>query len=176
MIKVGIGSTNPVKVKAVQNAVQKVWQTAVFAPISAPSGVSDMPMSDEETLLGATNRARVALAGADFGIGMEGGVHEEPFGLMLMGWVVVMDKNGRLGISGTNRIMLPETIANRVRAGELLGSVIDDLLHTEKTNQKGGAFGALTDGLVTRGDVFETAVCLALAPFITPKLYGKTNS
>ena len=134
-----------------------------------------MPMSDAETLLGATNRARAALADADFGIGMEGGVHEEPFGMVLMGWVVVMDKNGRLGISGTNRITLPEVIANRVRAGELLGSVIDELLDTEKTNQKGGAFGALTDGLVTRGDVFETAVCLAFAPFITPELYGKAR-
>lgn len=132
-------------------------------------------MSDAETLLGATNRARAALAGADFGVGMEGGVHEEPFGLLLMGWVVVMDKNGRLGISGTNRIPLPEAIANRVRTGELLGSVIDELLQTEKTNQKGGAFGALTNGLVTRGDLFETAVCLALAPFITPELYKRRD-
>jgi len=171
MIKIGIGSMNPAKIRAVETAVKKIWKTAVFIPIAAPSGVSDMPMSDEETLRGATNRARAALADADFGIGLEGGVHEEPFGLLLMGWAVVMDKNGRLGIGGAARIPLPDSIANRVRAGEELGPVMDDILHAEKTNQKGGAVGALTGGLVVRGEAFETAVCYALAPFISPELY-----
>ncbi len=171
MIKIGIGSTNPAKVKAVKNAVKRLWKTAVFISIPAPSDVSDMPMSDEETLRGATNRARAALADADFGIGLEGGVYEDPLGLVLMGWVVVMGVNGRCGIGGTARILLPEPIADRVRAGEELGPVMDDVLRTEKTNQKGGAVGALTGGLVMRQDAFETAVYYALAPFISPELY-----
>ncbi len=173
MIKIGIGSTNPAKIKAVENAVRKVWPTAVFIPVTTPSGVSDMPMSDEETLRGATNRACTAreMADADFGIGLEGGVQEAASGLLLLGWAAVMGGNDRLGIGGAARIPLPEAIANRVRAGEELGPVIDDILHAEKTNQKGGTVGALTGGLVMRGDSFETAVCFALAPFISPELY-----
>ncbi len=175
MITIGIGSTNPAKIRAVENVIRKVWPTAVFHSIPAPSGVSDMPMSDEETLRGATNRARAALAGADFGIGLEGGVHEEPFGLVLMGWTVVMGRDGRYGIGGTARIPLPDSITRRVRAGEELGPVMDDILHAENTSQKGGAVGALTGGLVLRGHSFETAVAYALAPFISPELYEKSD-
>ena len=175
MIKIGIGSTNPAKVKAVESAIKRLWPTAVYIPVAAPSSVSDMPMSDEETLRGATNRARAArvMADADFGIGLEGGVQESPSGMLLLGWVAVMGENGRLGIGGTARIPLPDQIARRIRAGEELGPVIDDILHADKTNQKGGTVGALTNGLVVRGDAFETAVYFALAPFISPELYGE---
>ncbi len=52
-------------------------------PVSASSGVAEQPFSDEETVLGAVNRARNALrlVKADIGIGLEGGVVETGHGL-----------------------------------------------------------------------------------------------
>ena len=43
-----------------------------------------------------------------------------------------------------------------------------------RTNSKqgNGAIGILTNDLVTRTDLYEHAVLLALAPFITPDYYS----
>ncbi|MCA9978609.1 MAG: DUF84 family protein, partial [Anaerolineales bacterium] len=95
-------------------------------------------------LTGARNRAQAArqAAAADLGVGLEGGVNPEPFGLALHGWVVITDGNGREGIGGGARLPLPEAIAQRVRNGEELGDVMDDVLDDHNVKQKGGAVGA----------------------------------
>jgi inosine/xanthosine triphosphatase len=172
-MKIAVGSTNPVKVEAVRTMAERVWPGVEVVPVSVPSGISDMPMSDEEALTGARNRARAArqAAGADLGVGLEGGVHPEPFGLTLHGWVVIVDSNGREGIGGGARLPLPEAIAQRVRDGEELGDVMDDVLNDHNVKQKGGAVGALTAGLVLRQETFAVAVAYALSPFIVPNLH-----
>jgi len=132
-----------------------------------------MPMSDAECLTGARNRALVALrtADADLGIGLEGGVNPEPAGLMLLGWVVVLDGHGREGVGGGARLPLPPVIADRVQAGEELGPVMDELLGEQNVKHKGGAVGALTGGLIPRTQAFAIAVAYALAPFVSPGFY-----
>ena len=154
---------------------QCIWPEAEIVPVSVPSGVSNMPMTDAETIAGARNRATAARAALDaaFGVGLEGGVHPEPFGLALQGWVVVVDGNGREGIGGAARIPLPEQIARRVLDGAELGHVMDDVLGDHNTKQKGGAVGALTNGLVMRQETFAIAVAYALAPFISSELYNQ---
>jgi inosine/xanthosine triphosphatase len=173
-MKIAVGSTNPVKIAAVRQVVTRVWLDVEMIPISVEAGVSNMPMSSEETLHGAENRASNALrqTGADLGIGLEGGVNQEPAGLMLMGWVVILDNNGRKGMGGASRIPLPVAIAKRVQAGEELGNVMDDILNEDNVKQKGGAVGALTNGLVLRQEAFAIAVAYALSPFVVPELYG----
>lgn len=170
---IAVGSTNPVKVTAVRTTTVRVWPQASIVPVDVPSGVSDMPMHDEETIAGARNRATRARqqAGAELGVGLEGGVHAGPNGLMLTGWVAVVDGNGRCGLGGAARMPLPEAIAWRILSGEELGPVMDDLLDDHKTNQKGGAVGTLTGGLVLRAETFAVAVAYALSPFVAPELH-----
>ncbi len=124
-------------------------------------------------MAGARNRATAAreAVAADFGVGLEGGVQREPFGLALMGWVVIVAGNGRSGIGGCARLQLPDQIAQRVLAGEELGSVMDDLLQDHNSKQKGGAVGALTNNLVLRGEAFAMATAYALAPFVAADFY-----
>lgn len=174
-MKIAVGSINPVKIAAVGDIVARKWLHAEVIALDVPSGVSAMPLSDAETLTGAKNRARAALtaAQADLGIGLEGGVNQEQSGLMLMGWVVVVDGNGRTGIGGAARLPLPEHIALRVLKGEELGDVMDDILNAENIKQKGGAVGALTAGLVMRQDTFAIGVAYALAPFVSEELYSR---
>jgi inosine/xanthosine triphosphatase len=172
-MKIAVGSTNPVKVTAVRQTISRIWPEAEIVPIAVPSGVSDMPMSDEETLLGAKNRALAArdALDADFGVGLEGGVQLEPFGWVLHGWVVVVARDGRSGIGGGGRLLLPAHIAQKVLAGTELGDVMDEVLNDHNTKQKGGAVGALTNGLVLRGETFALATAYAFAPFVSPDLY-----
>jgi len=172
---IAVGSLNPIKIGAVRSVAEKVWSDSTLISIDAPSGVSSMPMGDAQCLLGARNRARLArdASGADFSFGLEGGVNQEPAGLMLLGWVSVLDADGREGIGCTARLPLPTAIAERVLGGEELGPVMDELLGQHNVRQKGGAVGALTAGLVLRQDTFAVAVAYALAPFVAPQLYQR---
>jgi inosine/xanthosine triphosphatase len=174
---IAVGSLNPVKITAVQQAVARVWPTVQLHGIDVPSGVSAMPMNDEETLRGARNRAAAARErlGADLGIGLEGGVSDGPAGLLLMAWVAVVDGNGRAGIGNSARIPLPPDIARRVRNGAELGPLMDQLLHTQGINQKEGVMGILTAGLVPRGAALAMAVAFALAPFVAPQFYHASS-
>lgn len=151
----------------------RLWPEAQIIPVSVPSGVSAMPMNDAETIRGAQNRAQAACdaLGADMGIGLEGGVHPEPFGWVLQGWVAIVTADGRSGLGGCARLLLPAHIARRVQQGEELGHIMDEVLDDHNTKQKGGAVGALTNNLVVRGEAFATAVAYALAPFVSPNLY-----
>ena len=177
-MKIAVGSSNPVKVGAVQAVVQKVWPESQILSVIVSPGVSPMPMSDEECLLGARNRAKAALeaSGADMGIGLEGGVNPGPVGLMLLGWVAVLERNGRQGVGSTARIPLPEHMAEGIRAGRELGDVIDAILGEENVKRKGGTIGALTAGLVLRQEAFEMAVAYALSPLLAPNLHQLTNA
>ena len=174
MVKVAVGSRNPAKLEAVREAILRVWPQAQVEGVDVPSGVSQMPMSDAECLEGARNRARAArdALAADLGVGLEGGAQRQGDALLLTGWAAVCATDGREGVGGTARLPLPALIAGRVAAGEELGPVMDDLLDDEQSNQRGGAVGALTAGLVLRSDAFAMAVSYALAPFVAPRFYG----
>jgi inosine/xanthosine triphosphatase len=170
---VSVGSLNPVKIDAVRDAFTRYWSEAVIVGVEVDTGVSAMPMSDDECLTGARNRAKLAreLGDSDFGVGLEGGVNQEAAGLMLLGWVVIVHRDGRESVSCTTKIPLPKMLADRILAGEELGPVMDDLLNATGTAKKGGASGALTAGLVMRKEKFEMAVAYALSPFVAPQFY-----
>ncbi len=176
-MKIAVGSANPAKVAAVRSIIERVWPVAELVSMDVSSGVGVMPKSDAECLAGARNRARAAQreVDADIGIGLEGGVNQDPDGLMLLGWVVAVDANGREGVGGGARLPLPVTIAKRVNAGEELGPIMDELLDETNTKQKGGAVGALTSGLVMRSETFAIAVAYALAPFVSPHFYDGSS-
>ena len=142
-MRVSVGSLNPAKISAVQSVFEKVWPGVEVVSAAVPSGISEMPVGDEITLSGARNRAKAAREqlDADFGVGLEGGVHLDSAGLLLMGWVVIVDRNGREGVGGAARLPLPEDIAKEVLAGRELGPLMDDILGEENIKQKGGAVG-----------------------------------
>ena len=174
---IAVGSLNPVKCTAVEVACARAFAPEVRAVrvqgVDVPTGVSAMPRTLAECVAGAHNRAVAArqALGASLGVGLEGGVEQTPFGLFLVGWVVVVNAHGREGIGSSGRVRLPEGIAQRVLAGEELGPLMDELVGREKTNHQEGAIGILSGGQVVRQDMFVTAVLLALAPFTAPDWY-----
>ena len=172
-MKIVVGSTNPVKVGAARDVVLRIWPAAEITAVAVNSGVSAMPMSDEECMIGARNRARAALelAAADLAIGIEGGVHNDGAVLMLTAWTAIISRTGLESIGSSGRLLLPRAIAERVRSGEELGNVMDDILNEHNIKQKGGAVSALTGGLVLRQDALAIGVAYALGPFVVPGLF-----
>jgi non-canonical (house-cleaning) NTP pyrophosphatase len=62
-------------------------------------------------------------------------------------------------------------VAARVRAGEELGQVIDDVAGLKNSKRAGGAVGFLTLGRVERAEFWRHTLELALPPFLRPELY-----
>jgi len=162
---VAIGSANPVKAAAVERVVPGVRTTA----LAVDSGVPEQPWGREETVRGARNRATAALSetGADYGVGIEGGVAERsvPGGVWLVMWAAVTDgTDTHLGAGPS--IRLPETVAERLRDGEELGPVLDDELGRDELGKQEGAIGVYTAGRVGRTDALTDAVAGAFGPFL----------
>ncbi|QLG26225.1 inosine/xanthosine triphosphatase [Halorarum halophilum] len=171
-MRVGVGSGNPVKVEATRRALtseaDEFGADATVEACSVPSGVPEQPSGREETRRGAANRAEAVLAeGYDLGVGIEGGVADGGDGhLVLVMWAVVTDGDLR-GRGAGPSLTLPDGIADRVRAGEELGPVMDDTLGEDDVARRQGAAGALTAGRVDRTDALRTAVAGALGPFVS---------
>lgn len=176
-LTVAIGSTNPVKVAAVRNAILPIWPDAQFMTLNVESGVGAMPMSDEAGAQGALQRARLALESvkSDIGVGLEGAVSDSPTGMYMTNWVAIAHRDGRSSCTCGARLLLPERIARELRGGAELGPVMDRITGHHNTKQHLGAAGYLTCGLVPRELNFQITVALALAPFLHPELYGESD-
>jgi inosine/xanthosine triphosphatase len=169
-ITIAIGSTNPVKLAAVQAILGRAFHDgATFTPVTVPSGVPDQPWGDEQTRLGAFNRAGNALAetGADLGVGLEGGVVETSVGLMTCAWCAIVDDRGKVGYGGGVHMLLPPIIAGVLRRHGELGPAMDALVNEQDTKQGRGAVGILTNSLSSRQTAYEQLVAMAAAPFVT---------
>jgi len=168
-----VGSKNPIKVAAVENAIKMIWHDATIVAVDVDSGISNQPMSNEEAIEGAINRAKLSLqqTNTDIGIGLEGCVHDTKYGMIVSGWVAAVDKNGKIGIGGGGGLLLPEKIASELRNGNELGPVMDKFIGSHNTKQKQGTVGILTNNLVSRSKSFEKSVIYALAKFINPEYY-----
>lgn len=152
-MKIIIGSKNPAKIQAVQNAFLNDY---LYDMVDVPSGVSAQPFSDDETIRGAINRAENAIhtGNGEIAIGLEGGVHETSFGLMLCNWGALKLKGQPPFIAGGARILLPEEIAFRIRNGEELGPVMDEYANKQNIRKKEGSIGVFTNGKINRIEMF----------------------
>lgn len=177
MMRIAIGSTNPVKGRAAEAVLTPLFPEATFVRLEVVSGVRLQPWGEHETRTGALQRAQQALSqtGAEMGIGFEGGVVRTEFGLMLTNWAAVVHENGKIGVGCGGGALLPPAVARLIEAGEELGPAMDTLTGGHNTKHGEGAIGILTAGLVNRQAAFEYTLKLALAPFRSPQLY-KVNS
>ncbi|NND45924.1 MAG: DUF84 family protein, partial [Xanthomonadales bacterium] len=142
-MQVVVASHNPVKIAAVRAAfaMQFADQGIEIDAVSVPSGVSDQPMSDAETRQGARNRvanARQCKPGADFWVGLEGGLEELGGQLMASAWMAVGDRSGRISEARTPTLPLPPEVQALVRDGLELGEANDRVFATVNSKQGGG--------------------------------------
>ena len=178
---VAIGSKNPVKIKAVKNAFTTVWPNInwQFDSASVDSGVSDQPMTIDETILGATNRATSALKNtknAKFGVGLEGGLQQASHMWFDGGWIVVIDALGNKSVGSTVQVLTPSKIIERINQGQELGDVIDELFEGTNLSQKEGHFGIMTKNHITRTKGYTDGVIMALSGFLHPHFFDFIQS
>ena len=168
-IVIAVGSTNPVKLAATEAVLCQVFSAATFVTATVPSGVAEQPWGDEQTRTGAFNRAANALkqTGANFGVGLEGGLVETSVGVMTCAWCAIVDEMGKVGYGGGVHILLPPPVVDALHQHGELGPAMDVLVNEHNTKQGRGAVGILTNGLSSRQAAYEQLVAMAASPFVT---------
>lgn len=175
MIHIIVASKNPVKIEAVTDGLKPFLKEEFqIIGVSVPSGVSDQPMSEVETLKGASNRVMRAMnsfPGNNYYVGLEGGVEETASGLMAFAWMVITDGQ-KVGKARTASFFLPPRVAELVHGGMELGHADDVVFAKSNSKQQNGAVGLLTNDVVTRKSLYLPAVQMAFIPFLNPDLYA----
>jgi inosine/xanthosine triphosphatase len=166
--------------------------------VEVESGVSHTPASRDELMCGARQRAEALVEMArqrgsawQYFVGLEGGldvVHEgastdqvlRHSGLQQNGfrrvflesWAYVSDgASGHYGRSGS--IEIPEALAHEVlENGVELAAAIDRFAGAVGIRDAQGAWGVLSNNIISRQEAFRVAVVAAFAPFYNAKMYS----
>lgn len=176
-LTIAVGSKNPVKIESARAGFQAMFPENIFSAegYDVASGVSDQPMSSQETLQGATNRARALRElnpTADFFVGIEGGIETINDTLFASAWIVVIDRGGTSTLGRSGAFPLPPGVKRLVDSGVELGHANDKVFEQHNSKQQGGAVASLTGGVITRHSLYEHAMALALATFKHPELFS----
>ncbi len=178
-MKIAIWTKSPPKVKAIEQAINDVIyfkdKDIEIIPLKVESEISDMPISLEENMLGAKNRAWNCKkeVKADFYIWMEGWTTIIKNKAYLFGVVYILDKewNSHYGIS--NMMEVPEYFRKKIyNEGLELWPVLAEATKQENASKKWGAFAHWSDNMLTRTDQFVLAFKSAIVPFFN-KYYQK---
>lgn len=173
MMKINVGTHNPVKVRATRNVLEKIYTTVDVEGIEVDSGVSDQPIGLDETIQGAMNRARNAFIGVDLSVGIESGLLAVPHsitGYLDLQWCAIYDgERTTLGVSAG--FEYPPAVVEEVLKGQEVGDVMDRVTGVEKLGQKTGAVSILTKGLLNRTENTEQCVLMAMIPRMNLGVY-----
>jgi len=171
---IAVGSTNPTKIRPVRAVFSKYFKTVVVKGVKVNSGVDDQPMTDDEMYKGALARAKNALKlvkNAEYGVGIEGGLHKYSYGWFERSLIVIVNKKGEIGVGSSGGLALPDRIIKRIHEGKNLEEAVDELFGTKHVGETIGMFGIMTNNVVTRSQGVAHGVAFALARFLHADLY-----
>ena len=168
-MKVIVSSKNPVKISSTLQGFEHVFPNdkITVEGVSVDSGVGDQPTTNDATLLGALNRASNAqkkYLDADYWVGIEGGVELGTKSTESFAWIVINSKN-HVSKSRSASFELPQPVTDQLNQGKELGDAMDYLHNRANSKQQEGAVGILTNGRITRTDLYVQPIILALIPF-----------
>jgi inosine/xanthosine triphosphatase len=183
-VVVAVGSVRRPKIDAVREALAGLGTkfcagvTFDVVAVKVSSGVRHTPLSREETMAGACNRAEAVMRIAGekneywkYFVGLEGGIdvvqERGNRWVFLENWAYVADATGRGSFGQSGAIALPEPLAARVvDQGIELAEAIDAYAGQTGVRDAQGAWGVLTHSLITRQDSYRIALISAFAAFL----------
>src|SRR5438477_3098456 len=190
---IAVGSTRKPKLAAVREAVDGIADLLPSATdieivgVEVESGVNHTPLSCEESMRGARQRADALYKIArqeekqwNYFVGMEGGLdsvlENGERRVFLESWAYVSDGvRGHFGRSGT--IELPAELAEEVFVrGTELSVAIDQFAGEAGIRDAQGAWGILSANKITRQEAFRVALIAAFAPFFNRQIYWRKSA
>lgn len=165
MIKIALGSTSEDKKNILQEVLNLLEIEANISGYNVNSLVSNQPLDENTTILGAKNRAIAALKAnsvSDLGIGLEGGLVKIDNKYFLVCVSAIIDKQEKYFLGISSKLQLPKEVADRTESGEQFGQVIREF--SKKYNNP--EMLKLNESLITRKVAFTEAINNALLVFI----------
>jgi inosine/xanthosine triphosphatase len=174
---VAVGTSNPVKVRAVENVFSKFFSVTVVMK-RVPSKAPPQPIGLDVTIEGAISRARGALEAAheaELGVGIEAGIIPIPktiSGYMDQQFAAIVDRSGRVTLGGGPSFEYPRFLVKRVLEERIeVNNVMVELTGEPFIGHKEGAIGYFSKGSLNRTALTELAVLMALIPRLNADLY-----
>jgi inosine/xanthosine triphosphatase len=173
---VAIGSRNPAKTKGVRSVFPEFFPGCTFVEVDTSSVAKAQPIGMEQVLSGASNRARFALAqsSGDFGVGVEAGILSvSPREHINLQAAIIVDKEGRSGTGLSCGFLVPDAFIERMRKeGMELDRYSHELTGAERISEEEGIVYHVSKGRVSRLQMTEQCVSMALIPWLNKKAYG----
>jgi inosine/xanthosine triphosphatase len=169
-IKIKVGSVNKAKLEAVSELLLDYshLKDSVVEGISVSSDVSDQPKTLDETIIGASNRARHAFVECNYSIGLESGLMVVPntkSGYMDVCVCAIYDgKEFHLGLSSAWEFPDKKVMELIINEGLDMSQAINKagMTNDPKIGSNAGAIGILTKGRVDRKEYTKQALRMAL--------------
>lgn len=157
-MEVAVGSTNPIKIQAVKNGFNDANIQVV--PCIASSNVRSQPLSDDETLRGAINRAKDCLDKTEckLAIGLEAGVVVFEQQLFLSHWGALVDRDQNVYFTNGPLILLPGEYHADLFDGKNLEEIMHRSTGIDSLGSKEGAIGVFTQNRLNREQVLTQIV------------------
>jgi len=188
MVKIFIcvGSLNPTKKNAVEEAFKSYFKHFKFYNIKADSKVSKQPFGFKNILDGAINRAKCSLKFLKvekellqniYGVGIEAGLADVPFtktGFMDFQFCAIINEQEQISLGSGIAFEYPKFVINQILRDKdsEIGEIIGTLASNKNLKNESGAISFLSKNILTRTEILRQAVICALLPFINKDLYN----
>jgi inosine/xanthosine triphosphatase len=168
---INVGSVNPTKVGAVREVVLNYdfLKDAVVEGVEVASDVSVQPLSVEETVAGAQNRARNAFKKGDYGVGLESGLFSFVDVGRSLRWMNITAcafySGEQYAVGFSPAFQIPPVMAEiMLREKCEMDEAVHQLGLSSETRvgYHDGFIAILTQGLITRKEYMKPAVQMAL--------------
>ncbi len=173
---VAIGSRNPAKTKGVRKVFPQFFPGCRFIEVETSSAVRAQPVGMEQLLSGASSRAEFALShtAAYFGVGVEAGILTiAPQQHINLQAAFVVDNEGRSGTGLSCGFLIPDAFFKRMQnEGKELDAYSRELTGAEKIREEEGIVYHVSRGTVSRLQMTEQCVSMALIPWLNSRAYG----
>lgn len=189
---IAVGSQNPDKITATKKVAERLLCTdnfdeqfdLVYEVIGCDvnSGVRAQPISTDEAMRGASNRANEALRkvpGANIGVGIEGGMHLVDGIWFNQAWVYVtqyINSETKCSFAGSNAVPIPNVLMDKILSGTEISFAVDEILETEGMKNRGGWHGVYSRERITLSASIEDAIMLAFVGLEMNERFGTLSS
>ena len=171
-MKIAIGTTSELKVRALKSALDQFGVEAEIMPIKVDSGISHQPFGYEETIKGARNRAKEALdkLSPDISVGVENGLIEIEKNYFDVAYVCVISKENEESISFSAGLPIPQWMIDEIKEKNTEGGEITKRLSGDTEKDVGKYF---SNGKIKREELLKDAILLALLKILNKEKYKK---
>ncbi len=127
-MRIAVGTTSKQKISYLEEILKEIEVNCSLIPFEVSSGVSDQPLSSQETKRGSINRAKNTFSKStdcDFAIGIEVGYHPNKKGkYQMLCWATVIDSQTKISAK-SQKIILPDFYQKLLQENKYLSDYVD---------------------------------------------------